>query len=62
MRLKEWFLYFRRIRLKVLRRICWKHGILLKFTETFPNKNSYEQQRADIIDSCFNGQANLHFK
>ena len=28
--LKEYFSYFRRIRLKVFRRICWKHGILLK--------------------------------
>ena len=30
MQFKEWFWYFRRICLKVFRKICWKHGILLK--------------------------------
>ena len=29
MHLKESFSYFRRIRLKMFRRVCWKHGILL---------------------------------
>ena len=41
-----------------------KHGMLVQIksatdaliiiSESFPNKNSEEQQRADIFDSCFN--------
>ena len=56
MHFKEWLSYFRRIRLKVFRKICWKHGILLKKIchRCFDN-NLQKLFRARILQNC-NGQ------
>ena len=56
------FSYYRRICLKVFRRICWKYGrktppqtLRRWFLENFPKKYSSERHRTDTFDSCFNG-------